>query len=252
MITGIAFPVRGSGGPAVSTSKGVYRLLQSADDRPPVVTVEAPANGAVVSEANVEVRGTASDVDSGIRSVLVQGHDVVSDSTGRFAVQISLEQGANNIVVQATDLAGNTTSIQVAVTVRPKTRVLRLTIGSTTMQAVSGANVQLDAAPQILRGRTFLPIRAVVEALGGSVGWDPATQMVSISLYDGNVALRIGSSMALVNGVNKPIDAADPKVVPVIVGGRTLLPVRFVAESLGCLVEWNAALRLVTVTYPAP
>jgi len=252
MITGIVFPVRGSGGPAVSTSKGVYRLLQSTDDRPPVVTVEAPANGAVVSETNVEVRGTASDVDSGISSVVVQGKEVTTDSTGRFVVQVSLEHGVNQILIQATDLAGNTTTVQVAVTVRPTTRVLRLTIGSTVMQVVGGANVQLDAAPQILRGRTFLPIRAVVEALGGSVGWEAATQTVSISLYNGHVALRIGSSTAQVDGVSTPIDAADPKVVPVIVGGRTLLPVRFVAESLGCLVEWNAALKLVTVTYPAP
>jgi hypothetical protein len=38
------------------------------------------------------------------------------------------------------------------------------------------------------------------------------------------------------------------KVVPLIVGGRTMLPMRFVAENLGCTVEWNAG--AVTVVGP--
>jgi titin len=56
-----------------------------------------------------------------------------------------------------------------------------------------------------------------------------------------------------VNGIGTPIDPQNPNVAPIIVPpGRTMLPLRFIAESLGCQVDWNQALQEVTVTYPKP
>jgi hypothetical protein len=49
--------------------------------------------------------------------------------------------------------------------------------------------------------------------------------------------------------VNVPIDAANNRVVPVITSGRTLLPLRFLSESLGLDIAWNPAERSVTLTY---
>jgi len=46
-------------------------------------------------------------------------------------------------------------------------------------------------------------------------------------------------NIAKVNGVDTPIDPTNPKVVPMIISGRTMLPVRFVAENLGCKVDWD-------------
>jgi len=120
------------------------------------------------------------------------------------------------------------------------------------MSVSDGSNVLLDAAPTIMRSRTFLPIRAVAEALGGTVGWDEATRTVTVTLGGHQVSLQIGSSVATLDGTRRPIDSADALVVPVIVSGRTLLPVRFVAESLGCKVDWLAAEQKITITYPAP
>ncbi|MCX8094746.1 MAG: copper amine oxidase N-terminal domain-containing protein [Caldisericia bacterium] len=61
--------------------------------------------------------------------------------------------------------------------------------------------------------------------------------------------LWIGEKIARVNGINTPIDPNNPKVVPMIIQGRTMLPVRFVAENLGCKVEWESTTKTVTIIY---
>jgi hypothetical protein len=117
------------------------------------------------------------------------------------------------------------------------------------MSVSGGSSVLLDAAPAIMRSRTFLPIRAVAEALGGTVGWDGVTRTATVMLGGHQVSLQIGSNVAVLDGVRKPIDSADTLVVPVIASGRTLLPVRFVAESLGCQVDWDSNTKQITITY---
>ncbi|MCX6085338.1 MAG: copper amine oxidase N-terminal domain-containing protein, partial [Caldiserica bacterium] len=63
------------------------------------------------------------------------------------------------------------------------------------------------------------------------------------------VELWIGKSAAKVNGVSTLIDPANANVVPEIINGRTMLPVRFVSENLGCSVLWADATRTITITY---
>jgi nucleoid-associated protein YejK len=53
-----------------------------------------------------------------------------------------------------------------------------------------------------------------------------------------------------VNGKDIPIDKDDAKVVPEIINSRTMIPLRFVAENLGCDVLWDAATKTVTIKYP--
>jgi len=52
-----------------------------------------------------------------------------------------------------------------------------------------------------------------------------------------------------VNGVQKFIDASNNKVYPEIVNGRTMIPLRFVAENLGCDVQWDPNTQTITITY---
>ena len=109
----------------------------------------------------------------------------------------------------------------------------------------------MDAAPIVREGRTLLPIRYVAEPLGATVGWDPATQKATVTLGTKTVELWIGSNTGRVNGSVAPIDPLNPAVVPITVPpGRTMLPLRFIAEALGCQVDWNEPAREVKVTYP--
>ncbi|MGB9666496.1 MAG: stalk domain-containing protein [Candidatus Cryosericum sp.] len=132
----------------------------------------------------------------------------------------------------------------------PRAVTITLTIDSPTM-TVNGVSQQLDAAPMIQDGRTLVPIRAIVEAIGGSISFDAkdGKGRVDIILNSTTLSLWIGSGTARLNGKNVPIDASNAKVVPIIKSGRTYLPFRFVGESLGCDVSWDGASRVVTLVY---
>jgi len=149
------------------------------------------------------------------------------------------------------ELAGKARSIPVRVIGEQPRTVLVLRVGSPTMKAGS-SSVVLDAPPVIVEGRTLVPIRAVVESLAGTVAWDAASQTVSISLDGNELKLVIGKSNALVNGKSTPVDSTNPKVVPQILNSRTMLPLRFVAESLGADVQWEDSTQTITITYPKP
>ncbi len=109
---------------------------------------------------------------------------------------------------------------------------------------------QMDTKAMIIEGRTMLPIRYLAEALGAKVGWNANTQEVAIYLQFIEIKLQIGKADALINGKRVPIDASNDKVKPLVVPpGRTLLPLRFVAESLQCQVDWNPSLQEVLISY---
>jgi hypothetical protein len=127
-------------------------------------------------------------------------------------------------------------------------KVIVLQIGKSTF-TVDGNSQTLDSPPVIKNGRTLVPIRAIIEALGGNVGWDATARKATVTLGDKSIALWIGKSAATVNGVSKPIDTADTRVVPEIISGRTMLPLRFVTESLGATLGWDQNTQTITITY---
>ena len=129
--------------------------------------------------------------------------------------------------------------------------VIILQIGNSTF-TVNGISNTLDSPPIIKNSRTLLPIRAIIEALGGTVGWDTTAKKVTVTLGSTTIELWIGKSIAKVNGVDTSIDSANPKVVPEIINSRTMLPLRFIAENLGCDVQWDGTTKTITITYPAP
>jgi hypothetical protein len=157
--------------------------------------------------------------------------------------------------VKAYNAAGNSdySNEANATTMKPvETIVIRLYVGKTTYY-VNDVEKELDAAPIIKENRTLLPIRAIIEALGGTIDWSASEQKVTINFKGTTIQLWIGKNTALVNGEYKPIDTDNPDVKPIIIPpGRTMLPIRFIAENIGCLVGWNGGLKEVKITYPAP
>lgn len=111
---------------------------------------------------------------------------------------------------------------------------------------LGGRPLRFDVAPEIRNGRTLVPLRAIFETLGATVAWDGATQTVTAVRSDVTIRLQVGNPVASRNGVSVALDQP-----PVIVGGRTLVPLRFVSEALGAAVGWNGDTRTITIT-PAP
>jgi len=108
---------------------------------------------------------------------------------------------------------------------------------------VNGRAVSFDSAPYIdEHDRTMVPLRAIAEALGAEVGWNGQTRVVTIQ-REGKVSLfTIDSSTASFSGVRVLMDTC-----PVIRADRTMLPVRYVAESLGAKVGWNQDTLTVSI-----
>ncbi len=104
------------------------------------------------------------------------------------------------------------------------------------------SDIAFDQEPIIENDRTLVPLRAIFEAMGAKVQWDENTQTVTSSLTGTTVIMTVGNNSMLVNGFTKQLD-----VPPKLVGGRTMVPARAVAESFGGTVSWNADLRKVTI-----
>lgn len=97
--------------------------------------------------------------------------------------------------------------------------------------------------------RTVVPIRAIIEALGGTISWNGTARKVTINFEETVIELWIDNPKAKVNGIDAWIDEDNHDVKPIIVNSRTMLPLRFVAESLGCDVDWDNDTRTITITY---
>jgi len=143
---------------------------------------------------------------------------------------------------------GYPTAIFPVVPAPAQQRALVLHIGVSTF-TIDGVTKTLDSPPVIKNGRTLVPIRPIIEALEGTVGWDGAARKATVTLGRTILELWIGKNAAKVNGANIPIDVANTKVVPEIINGRTMLPLRFVAESLGATVGWEQSTQTITITY---
>ena len=99
-----------------------------------------------------------------------------------------------------------------------------------------------NVRPVIENGRTLVPIRAVSETLKAEVEWYDDTQEITVTKGDIFVKMAIGNSKAYVNGGEQQLDTP-----PTIRNGRTLVPLRFVAESLKLNVEWIDESRTIII-----
>ncbi|MBQ3509711.1 MAG: Ig-like domain-containing protein [Peptococcaceae bacterium] len=111
---------------------------------------------------------------------------------------------------------------------------LVLQIGNNTILA-DGTSVKTDVAPRIIQNRTMLPVRAIVEILGGTVIWDADTQTVTLIIDGKTIIMRIG----------QPLENFD--VAPTIIDGHTYVPLRYVAEATGAQVNWNGETKQISI-----
>jgi len=134
--------------------------------------------------------------------------------------------------------------------------LLTLGLASTTALAdnepgirINGILRQVEPPPQIVAGRTMIPIRFVIEdeTLKGQVYWDGNLRKVAMDCRGQYIEFFIGDNKARVDGQVKYFDAA-----PYIYRNRTYIPLRFLAENLGALVEWKAQEREAIINFNNP
>jgi hypothetical protein len=111
---------------------------------------------------------------------------------------------------------------------------------------VNGKKVNFpDQKPYINNDdRTLVPVRFVSEALGAEVEWHGSQRLVKIIHSDKTIDLVIGEKRAKVNNQYKYFDT-KATITP---KDRTMVPLRFVSETLGARVNWEGFTRTVTIT----
>ena len=116
-----------------------------------------------------------------------------------------------------------------------KQTIVKMQIDSKNL-SVNGVVYEKDAAPVIRNDRTLVPIRFITESLGGKVDWNGITKTVTLTIDGREIKMTIGKTLEKYG------------VAPVIIDGRTFVPVRFVADELGANVAWDDATKTVTIT----
>ena len=187
--------------------------------------------------------------------VTANGNSVQVNPDGTFTVTTSLIYETNAIAVTSQAQSGEKTTITRSVLYKGKRKItIELQIDNPIM-TVDGLKMEIDpgrgTAPVIMKGwdRTIVPVRTIVELIGGTVDWLDKDRMVTIKLRDKTIKLWIDNPVAEINGKKIAIDPNNSNIMPIIVNSRTFVPLRFVSENLGCTVSWDGTKRIVTIVY---
>lgn len=112
---------------------------------------------------------------------------------------------------------------------------------------LDGKEIVYDVPPQIVASRTMVPLSLTIEAITGSpANWDGASKTVTFNAGGHTNVHKIGDKTVYADG--KAVTFDSPSA---IIDSRTLVPIRMIAETSGCTVDWNSEKRYVTITSPS-
>lgn len=208
----------------------------------------AAKHGVTISDSkNGAVTASAAKAETGDKVILTlkadEGYELdkitVKDKDGKEVKLKAEKDGTYSFTMPKGGVTVDTTFKQAegaTNTDKPAaaTKTIILQIGSTAVLVDDQAIIN-DVAPVIRNDRTLVPIRVITEALGGQVAWNEAAKEVTLTVNGKEIKMTIGKVLEKYG------------VAPVIIGGRTFVPVRFVADELGAVTTWDDATKTVTI-----
>lgn len=206
------------------------------DNTPPALIVDA-----IPELLNAETATVTGSTEKGA-SVTVNGKPATVTGD-RFKAEIKLQSAPSRtqIKVLAQDKSGNKTEVKREAINVFKT-IIAMKIGSDKMH-IFGKEMPINPPPMVIKGSTFVPLRSVGDAFGASIDYNAQKKEITISLWEKIILLTIGSDMAVING-----NEVQVKPPPQIVSGKTMVPLRFIAEAFGAQVEYEASSKTITIT----
>lgn len=177
----------------------------------------------------------------GLARVIRAGKFGMIDTNGQEVVPckyFSLSQSANGILVaQESEVSP---SIQLE---NPLIKSRRINIYK------NGSWIYTDQESMIKNDRVLAPLRAISESLDFIVDWNAQSQQITLQDNKRIIHLTIGSNEASLNLFD---DGKEPETIlldaaPEIINGRTLVPVRFIAESTGADVSWDSSTQNINI-----
>jgi hypothetical protein len=131
----------------------------------------------------------------------------------------------------------------------PAIIALNYSIGSRNM-TVNNYLYQMDTEPKLFSRRSFLPIRYVIEPIGGIFQWNSKDQRLVMMIGELIIEMRIDDPYATVNGKKTAIERFNHSIKPMLIPpGRVFVPLRFIGESIGGSVTWDAKQQNITILY---
>lgn len=109
---------------------------------------------------------------------------------------------------------------------------------------IDGNSINLSSAPVIKDGVTLVPVRGIVEALGGEVSYDAASKTVKIKTTDRTISFPVGAREAKNNNMTEAMEAPAQ-----IVNGSIMVPVKFLAEAVGAKLDYNEVGKIINIAY---
>lgn len=166
----------------------------------------------------------------------IEGFDGTFDKNGNLTIKSF--NGNHSATITVT--AGDKTSV---INIYDSTaKILKMKLNNSSY-SVNFENKKMDSKPFAKDNRTFVPIRFVVEALGGNVDWNQELQTIKITSGNNTLELKLNSDQLIKNGESIQMDTK-----PLVKNNRTFIPIRFVAESLGMNVDYNNSTKEITIT----
>ncbi|ODM25145.1 N-acetylmuramoyl-L-alanine amidase [Acetivibrio mesophilus] len=101
--------------------------------------------------------------------------------------------------------------------------------------AVDGRILSLERNPVTIEGRILVPARTTFQVMGVRTEWYPSYQVIEMTKGNKTITMSIGNRVAYSDGSIKYMEAP-----PILVDGTVMVPIRFVAESFGENVGWDA------------
>lgn len=144
-------------------------------------------------------------------------------------------------------------SLVMATAAFAESKTIVLKIGDPNM-TVNGISQEIDPGrgtkALIIKDRTLVPIRAIIENMGGTIAWDDILKQVTISAAGKDIKLVIGDNTAQLKSQSSADTWAKVTMdVPAqVINSRTMVPIRFVSENLGAKVDWAANTKTITIT----
>ncbi len=121
--------------------------------------------------------------------------------------------------------------------------IVKLKKGFIPTVKLDGEKILFDQIPVIEDGRTLVPVRSIFEKIGATVGWNPDTRTVTAEKDGTKIQLTIDDTNAFKNEESIRLD-----VPAKIIGGRTMVPLRFISDCFGVDVEWDGSLKQVCLS----
>jgi len=186
------------------------------------------------------------------------GEPIAENIGGKTFVDVNVEAGKTYHYTVETILPDGSTVMSAAVSVtvqddfiggeiKGEKSFILMTINDPLM-SVDGILREIDpgrgTVPLIKDSRTLVPIRSIIETMGGTVGWDGGEGKVTLEAYGHSVVMWLNNREIIVDGEAKSMDVA-----PQTINDRTMLPVRFVAENIGCQIAWIGSTQEVIIVF---